>query len=80
MPRLWDGELMRGSISLDDVRPYADLMGRECYLVICGECKGRSMQYDAGNRERADFSRPWLVHGTRERAARTLARHNALHH
>lgn len=71
---------MNGAISLDDVRRYDDLSGRECWLVICGECKGRSMMYDNGTRERADFSRPWLSHGTRERAARTLARHNALHH
>ena len=71
---------MQGSISLDDVRPYTYPTGTTSWLVICGECKTRSMMFDAGNRERADFCRPWLVDAGEIQARATLARHNSLHH
>ena len=71
---------MKGSISLDDVRPFTSPTGSVSWLVICGECKGRSMAYDAGNRHQVDFHRPWIIDGSQAKAQATLKRHNALHH
>lgn len=71
---------MKGAISLDSVTPYTYPGGRGSWLVVCGECKGRAMQYDAGNRERADFCRPWLVDESEESARKSLRRHDGLHH
>lgn len=71
---------MNGALSLDAVTPYTYITGTKAYLVTCGECATRAKQYDTGNRERADFSRPWIWDGSESDARRTLARHNALHH
>lgn len=72
--------IMKGNISLDSVKPYRYLTGARAWLVTCGECAGRALQYDNGQRERADFCRSWIVDASEAAAARTLARHNGLHH
>ena len=69
-----DRGYMKGNISLDSIKPIGG-----SWLVVCGECAGRALQFKAGNRESQDYCDPWRV-DSEERAEATLASHDRRHH